>query len=419
MAQFNINGGNPLNGDIFVAGNKNSALPIIAATVLTDEICRIENMPEIRDVHSMLALLKKLGKKVTQESNNTYTISGSVTTTKLDDTIARQLRASILYISPLLARAGEAVFPPPGGCVIGRRNMDSHFDVFESFGGKIEVEDSSYKASLNKPLPANIFLKEASVTATENAMLLAACIQEKTVIQNAAAEPHITDLALALEKMGVSIAGINSNHLEIIGAKTLKGFVHQIMPDHIEAGTFAIAAAATKGDLHIHNINQNHLYMTDYHLRQMGVDLRYPEADVMHVKPSVLTSKIKKIQVGLWPGFPTDLMSPMIVLASQAKGTTLCHDWMYESRMFFVDKLIIMGADITICDPHRVLVNGARPLHGQSLSSPDIRAGVALVIAALSANGKSSIDKVELIDRGYENITNRLTQVGADITKSV
>lgn len=415
MPKFIIQGGAPLQGEITVAGNKNAALPIIAASLLTDEPCRIENMPEIRDVHSMLKLVGKLGKTVIQECPNVYTISGSLNKSELDTEIAGQLRASILCLSPLLIRSGETVFPPPGGCVIGRRKVDIHFEVIEAFGGKVDVEDSNFKASLHHKTPTHLFLKEASVTATENAMLLAAGVPGKSVIENAASEPHISDLAIVLKKMGSGIEGAGSNRLQISGSKSLHGFKHRIMPDHIEAGTFAIAAAVTRGDITIHNIDKNHLYMTEYHLRQMGVNLNYPENDIIHIKPAQLVSKLKKIQVGLWPGFPTDLMSPMIVLATQAKGTTLCHDWMYESRMFFVDKLIIMGAEITLCDPHRALVSGPSNLRGQNLSSPDIRAGIALVVAALAAQGTSTINKVEIINRGYENITSRLQKIGADI----
>ena len=417
MTKFIIEGQNPLRGEITVAGNKNSALPIIAATVLTDEECIIENLPAIRDVQVMLELLKDLGKNVKREAANVYRISGSINKINLDENLAGSLRASILYLSVILARAGEIEMPPPGGCVIGRRNTDSHFDVIEAFGAEIKTNEKSYTAQLTNPAPACIFFKEASVTATENAMLLASTIAGQTTIDNAACEPHVTDLACVLKKMGAVIEGEGSNRLRINGAKNLKGFQHRVMPDHIEAGTFAIAAACTKGELVIHDAYKEHLYMTEHYLRQMGVDLKFPDQRTLVVRPSKLVSGVKKIQVGLWPAFPTDLMSPMIVLATQAQGSTLCHDWMYESRMFFVDKLIIMGAEITQCDPHRVLVSGPTGLRGQELSSPDIRAGIALVIAALTAKGTSKIDRVELIDRGYEDIAVRFNSVGANIIR--
>ncbi len=417
MAKFRIKGGNPLSGDITVAGNKNAALPIIAATVLTDETCILENMPEIRDVWSMLNLLKDLGKTVEKTQANSYKISGSIKTNKLDKEMAGSLRASILYMSGLLARTGSIEMSPPGGCIIGRRNMQSHFSVFEAFGANLTITDNGYKVGIKDIHPANIFLPEASVTATENALILAAAVSGKSTIHNAACEPHVEDLANVLIKMGVKIQGAGTQRILIDGIKKSKGITHRIIPDHIEAGTFAIAAACTHGDLFIKDAIPDHLMMTEHYLRRMGVQLNYSASNIIHIKPSELKSDAKKIQVGLWPGFPTDLMSPIIILATQAQGVTLCHDWMFESRMFFVDKLISMGADITLCDPHRVLVNGPTKLKGQSLSSPDIRAGIALVIAGLAAKGISTIDRAELVDRGYENIASRLRSIGADIER--
>ena len=417
MGKFKIQGGNPLSGEITVAGNKNAALPIIAATVLTDEECILENMPEIRDVWSMLDLLKDLGKSLDKVKPNTYKISGSIKTNKLDKEMAGSLRASILYMSGLLARKGSIEMSPPGGCVIGRRNMQSHFNVFEAFGADVVLTDNGYDAIIKNIHPADIFLPEASVTATENALILAASVTGKSTIHNAACEPHVEDLANVLIKMGAKITGAGTQRVEIEGAEKLNGITHRIVPDHIEAGTLAIAAASTHGDLYIKDAIPDHLMMTEYYLRQMGVELEYTQSKVLHIMPSKLISNAKKIQVGLWPGFPTDLMSPIIILATQAEGVTLCHDWMFESRMFFVDKLISMGADITLCDPHRVLVNGPTRLKGQSLSSPDIRAGIALVIAGLSAQGISTIDRAELVDRGYEDIANRLKVIGANIER--
>ena len=417
MAKFKIQGGRPLTGEITVAGNKNAALPIIAATVLTDEECVLENMPEIRDVWSMLDLLKDLGKSVEKIQSNTYKIAGAIKTNILDKDMAGSLRASILYMSGLLARKGSIEMSPPGGCVIGRRNMQSHFSVFEAFGANLKLTDTGYEAIIKNIHPATIFLPEASVTATENALILAAAVSGRTTIHNAACEPHVEDLANVLIKMGARITGAGTQRVEIDGVSKLKGITHCIVPDHIEAGTFAIAAACTHGNLFIKDAICDHLMMTEHYLKQMGVQLEYSDSNILHVKPSELKSNAKKIQVGLWPGFPTDLMSPIIILATQAQGVTLCHDWMFESRMFFVDKLISMGADITLCDPHRVLVNGPTNLRGQSLSSPDIRAGIALVIAGLSAKGISTIDRAELVDRGYEDIANRLKAIGADIER--
>jgi UDP-N-acetylglucosamine 1-carboxyvinyltransferase len=417
MAKFIIHGGQPLYGEITVAGNKNAALPIIAATILTDDRCVINNIPNIVDVQVMLSILDDLGKKIKKLSEHSYEISGSIKKTTLNELLTKSLRASILFFGVILIKTGEISMVPPGGCVIGRRNVDSHFDVVTDFGAKIETKDKNYIAKLMKPKAAEIFLKEASVTATENAMLLAANIKGKTIINNAACEPHVVDLAQVLTKMGAKVLGAGTNRVEIEGKAKLEGFEHNVMPDHIEAGTFAIAAASTNGELIIHNAQKRHLTMVEHILRRLCVNLEFFDEDTLQIKPSGLVSQINKIQVGLWPGFPTDLMSPMIVLATQAMGITLCHDWMYESRMFFVDKLIAMGAQITQCDPHRVIVAGPTKLKAQELSSPDIRAGIALMIAALTARGTSEIDKVELIDRGYENIEQRLNNVGANILR--
>jgi UDP-N-acetylglucosamine 1-carboxyvinyltransferase len=417
MSKFKIQGGTPLQGEILVAGNKNAALPIIAATVLTDEPCRIDNLPDILDVQTMLNVLADLGKQIHNITPNSVEISGSISKNKIEAPLARQLRASILYLGGLLNRTGSVHMAPPGGCVIGRRNVDSHFDVFKSFGAQLTTSDKDYHLQVRKPKAANLFLKETSVTATENALIFAAAITGTSVIENTASEPHVTDLCQVLQKMGAIIEGQGTNKLIITGKKQLSGFEHTVVADHIEAGTFAIAAACTGGNVIIHQAIKKHLVMTEYYLQLIGVPLHFRDKQTLEIRPSQLSSQGLKFQTGLWPAFPTDLMSPLIVLATQAQGTTLCHDWMYESRMFFVDKLIVMGAQITQCDPHRVLVTGPTKLRGQELSSPDIRAGIALVIAALSAKGTSIIDRAELIDRGYENITERLQKLGASIER--
>lgn len=419
MSKFIINGGEPLRGEITVAGNKNAALPIIAATVLTDEHCTLENVPNIRDVHAMLDILSDLGKKVEFLQPHTVLISGQVQKEMPPEALVSQLRASILFLGALLARLGRAAISPPGGCVIGKRGLESHFDALTALGAEINSKNAPFTAQLlDKPHAGRVFLPEPSVTATENAMLVAAAITEETVIENAACEPHVVDLGLVLQKMGAQISGLGTNCLRIRGTNKRRGFTHRIVPDHIEVGTFAIAAACTGGDLVIRDSRPAHLHMTRYALRQTGIELVEMDPTTIAVKTITLKAPARKIQVGTWPGFPTDLMSPMIVLATQIPGTTLCHDWMYESRMFFIDKLIAMGAQITLCDPHRVLVTGPTPLKGQNLSSPDIRAGIALVIAALAAEGESSIDRAELVDRGYEHIVERLAALGARIRRA-
>ncbi|MFQ5605557.1 MAG: UDP-N-acetylglucosamine 1-carboxyvinyltransferase [bacterium] len=415
MASFIIEGKHVLQGDIQIAGNKNAALPIIAAALLTDEECVLENIPNIQDVDAMLAIVQKIGKSVERPAKGVVKISGAIHTNQLDFEEVRQLRASILFLGAVLSRTSEVSIAPPGGCVIGRRGLDSHFEALQELGAQIDTGEDGYRVHLEKPQNRKIFLREASVTATENVLLLTATLPGETVIENAACEPHISDFCQALQKMAVKIAGIGTHVLRVQGEKSLKGFHHKILPDHIEAGSFLIMAACTNSDLVIHGVNNEHVQMPCYFFNQMGLDFVFEQHDILHVHPSRLKAPKQKVQVGLWPGFPTDLMSPMIVMATQAEGMTLCHDWMYESRMFFVDKLVAMGAQITLCDPHRVIVTGPTPLRGQHLSTPDIRAGMALVIAALCARGESVIDNAELINRGYEDLVVRLSKLGAQI----
>ncbi len=417
MAKFRIEGGHPLSGTIKTAGNKNAALPIIAATALTAETCVLKNVPEIRDVHAMLNLLRNLGKTVTRVEPSVYEISGHIQGNRLTRELAGNLRASILLIGGLLPVTKEVVLPPPGGCVIGRRKVNTHFEVVQAFGGKVVSSEDDFILQASELTPARVLLTEASVTATGNALLLSATIEGESVIENAACEPHIADLCHVLIKMGAKIDGVGSNRLRIYGNARLHGFEHSVVPDHIEAGTFAVAAACLNSPLVIHDAVKAHLQMTVFHLKQMNVNAKFLDDNTLSLQPSKLISRSEKVQVGVWPAFPTDLMSPMIVLATQAEGMTLCHDWMYESRMFFVDKLSIMGANIIQCDPHRVIVHGPTPLKGQELSSPDIRAGIALVIAAMLAQGESIIDRAELIDRGYEQIDKRLSAIGAKIER--
>ena len=417
MAKFRIEGGHPLNGIIKTAGNKNAALPIIAATALTTETCLLKNVPEIRDVHVMLNLLRNLGKTVSRIKSSVYEISGQIQNNRLPRDLAGNLRASILLIGGFLPVTKEIILPPPGGCVIGRRKMDTHFDVVKAFGGKVVLSEDDFILQASKLNPGHVLLMEASVTATGNALLLSSAIEGKSVIENAACEPHIADLCQVLVKMGAKIDGIGSNRLQIRGNTKLHGFEHSVVPDHIEAGTFAIASASLNSSLIIQDAVKSHLQMTILHLNRMNVKAEFKDDNTLSIQPSKLISRSGKIQVGVWPAFPTDLMSPMIVLATQAEGMTLCHDWMYESRMFFVDKLSIMGANIIQCDPHRVIVHGPTPLKGQELSSPDIRAGIALVIAAMIAHGTSIIDRAELIDRGYEQIDKRFSAIGAKIER--
>lgn len=420
MSKFIIEGQQPLSGTIRVLGNKNAALPIIAACLLTDEECILENVPEIKDVHAMFAIARDIGKTITKLDENIYSIKGEIHNSFPKIELVQKLRASILFFGVLLARTGTATLAPPGGCVIGRRHLEPHFNALNDLGMDIAVGEHAYSGTQKKTDTQQryTFLNETSVTATENALIVAAGFKGKTVIENAACEPHVSDLVDFLNKMGAEISGKGSNRLIVEGKNGLKGVKHRISSDYIESGTFAILAAATQSQLTITHIEKPHLQMTGYLLEKMGAKLKFHTNDsAVDIIPGPLKSPQPKIQVGLWPNFPTDLMSPMIVLLTQASGMTLCHDWMFESRMFFVDKLIAMGADITLCDPHRAIINGPKQLRAQNLSSPDIRAGVALVIAALAARGKSVIANAELVDRGYEKIVARLQSIGAKIER--
>lgn len=417
MSRFVIRGGKPLKGTVRTSGNKNSAIKLMAASLLTGQECFLENVPEIEDVFVMGKILEGLGVSAKRVKRGSWRIKASqVRSGVLDPGLARRLRASIVLLGPLLFRVGKVKFPYPGGDLIGRRPVGTHFDALSQLGAKISAEDDFYLAQAKKLHPADIFLDEASVTATENAMMLAATLPGETIIRDAASEPHVVDLAQFLTKMGARVEGAGTSLIRVWGKENLGGVSHRVRPDHIDVGTFAIAAAATGGQIKIEEAIPEDLRMICLYLSRMGVRLRQ-KGQTLEVLPSRLKATQRRIQTRPWPGFPTDLMSPFIVLASQAAGQTICHDWMYEGRMFFVDKLISMGAEVTIADPHRVLVFGSTKLRGQHLASPDIRAGMALVIAALAAEGRSEIDHAEIIDRGYENLEGRLRSLGADIKR--
>ena len=416
MASFEIEGGHRLNGKIEIAGNKNSVLPIMAACLLTTDTCTIENVPNISDVSVMAQLLTMCGAEVKGVGTTTITItSKEIKEAVFPKELTEKLRASVLLLGPMLARVGKLKIGYPGGDVIGRRPLDTHIQALKALGATVRQEDEYYVAQAKELKGANIFLQEASVTATENAIIAAVVAKGQTVIKRAASEPHVVDLCQFLVKMGAQISGIGSNILTINGQKSLSGTKHSIRPDHIEVGTFAILAAVTKGKIEMEPIVKEDLDMVLLTLEKFGVDFK-----IQDNKLAVLDSDldaVEKVVTDVWPGFPTDLMAPTIVLASQAKGVTILHDWMYESRMFFVDKLLSMGAHCEIADPHRVLVYGPAKLHGQRLDTPDIRAGIALVIAALTADGTSRIERAELIERGYENIVERLSALGAKIRR--
>ena len=416
MAKFQIIGNLKLSGSIKVAGNKNSVLPIMAACLLTQDICVLENVPNISDVAIMAELLTLCGVQIRGLGTSTLTInSQKVKEATFPQDLTEKLRASVLLLAPILSRVGKIKMGYPGGDIIGRRPLETHIQALESLGATIEKEDDYYIAKSNGFKGNSIFLQEASVTATENAILASVLAKGETVIKRAASEPHVVDLCQFLVKMGANIQGIGSNVLHIYGVKSLSGTRHSIRPDHIEVGTFAILAAVTSGKIEISPVIKEDLDMILLTLEKFGVNFQ-TEEDKLIVGNGKLKA-LEKVVTDVWPGFPTDLMAPTIVLATQAQGVTLLHDWLYESRMFFVDKLLSMGAKAEIADPHRVLVYGPAKLRGQRLDTPDIRAGIALVIAALAADGKSVIDKAELIERGYENIVERLLALGAKIKR--
>ena len=416
MAKFIIQGPSNLSGKIKVAGNKNSVLPIMAASLLAKDISTIENVPMISDVEVMTDLLKLCGAKVTRKDDSKITIDATnIKRAEFPASLTEKLRASVMFLGPLVARVGYIKMGYPGGDIIGRRPLDTHFQVLEALGAKIKKENGYFEVSADGLHGAEIFLQEASVTATENALIAACAAHGETIIKRAASEPHVVDLCHFLIKMGAEIEGVGSNILKIKGSENLYGASHSVRPDHIEIGTFAILPAVTKSKLEISPVIKEDLDMILLTLKKFGVDYEIKD-DTLKILGANLKA-LEKVVTDVWPGFPTDLMAPMIVLATQAEGVTILHDWMYESRMFFVDKLLSMGAKVEIADPHRVFVYGPTKLYAQRLDTPDIRAGIALVIAALAAKGTSEIDKVQLIERGYENISERLSALGAKIER--
>ncbi len=425
VEKFIIQGGVPLSGEIAPAGNKNAALPILAACLLTDEELVIRNVPRIRDVESMLGLLERLGVKVAWTGENEVRLQAeSIADTEVDEELANRIRASFLVAGPLLARCGEVKMPPPGGDTIGRRRLDAHLDAFRDLGAKIDgdqwIELSAPPDGLK---PKRIFMDEPSVMGTENALLAAALTEGPTTIANAASEPHVQDLARLLCKMGAEVDGIGSNVMTVHGGDKLSGAEHDVCPDHIEIASFMALAAATSGELRIREVVEEDLEGIRRHFRRLGLQTMLEGGDLLVPPNQPLTIRddqgdaIPKIDDGPWPAFPADLTSIALALATQADGTIVIHEKMFENRLFFVDKLVAMGARIHLSDPHRAVVSGPSRLHGARLESPDIRAGMAMLIAALAAQGTSEIGNVAQIDRGYERIDVRLRDLGARIER--
>ncbi|MDX8150278.1 UDP-N-acetylglucosamine 1-carboxyvinyltransferase [Patulibacter brassicae] len=426
MEKFVIEGGRPLSGTVRPAGNKNGALPILAACVLTAEDVVVRNVPRIRDVTSMLNLLEGLGVSVTWLDDhavrlNAGALDGGAALRRED---AERIRASFLLAGPLLARFGRCVMPPPGGDVIGRRRLDPHLDAFRALGATLDIgRDIDMSAPAGGLQAGDVFMDEPSVMGTENALLAAALTPGRTVIGNAACEPHVQDLARMLTQMGARVDGVGSNVLTVHGQAELGGCDHTVGPDHIEIGSFMALAGVTGGEVRIVETAPDDLRMIRLVFGRLGLHSELdgdtvviPGEQALETSKDVGEHKMK-VQDGPWPAFPADLTSIAVALATQARGSVLIHEWMFENRLVFTDKLVAMGADITLCDPHRAIISGPSRLRGERLSSPDIRAGMALLIAALCAEGRSTIGNIDQIDRGYEAIDTRLRALGADLER--
>ncbi len=423
MIYYEVEGGYPVKGRIKASGNKNSALPCLAAVLLTEEPVVLRNLPEIEDVNVMIEILKVLGCSAEKVGPNAWRFKTlNITRDEIPPALSQKIRASILFAGPLVARKGRVVLPPPGGDVIGRRRLDTHFIALQDLGARVEV-GCNYTLTASTLKGGEIFLDEASVTATENAIMAAVLAEGATTIENAASEPHVQDLCRMLAAMGARISGIGSNILRIEGVQRLSGADFTIGSDYMEVGSLIGLAAATRGELEIEDAAPENLRMVKIGFGKLGISwetsgttIRVPSGQTLSIV-SDMGGMIPKVDDAPWPGFPADLVSIILVVATQAAGTLLVHEKMYESRLYFVDKLIAIGARIVQCDPHRVVVTGPSRLTGAEMASPDVRAGMAMLIAALSAQGKSVIQNVYQIERGYENLTQRLQKLGAHINK--
>src|SRR3954447_8482480 len=425
MEKFVIEGGVPLSGTVEPAGNKNAALPLLACALLTEEEVVLRNVPRIRDTQAMIDLLADLGTEVSWADDHTVSLrAASIPSTRVNADIAERIRASFLAAGPLLARFGSAHMPPPGGDVIGRRRLDPHLDAFKALGAhvehgvdvKIEAPDGGLEA-------VDFFMDEPSVMGTENALMAAALTPGTTVMRNAASEPHVQDLARMLVRMGAAIEGIGSNVMTVHGVDKLSGCEHWVAPDHIEIGSFMALAGVTGGELRIEQTEPEDLRMIRLVFNRLGLRSELDGSTVVVPGGQKLVMGRDhggyqiKVEDGPWPAFPADLTSIAVALATQAEGAVLLFEKMFENRLVFTDKLVAMGANIILCDPHRAVINGATRLRGAKLVSPDIRAGMAMLIAALCAEGESEIGSIEQIDRGYERIDERLRSLGAKIER--
>jgi UDP-N-acetylglucosamine 1-carboxyvinyltransferase len=426
MEKFVIEGGYPLSGTVTPSGNKNAALPLLAACLLTDQPVTLHNVPEIRDVQTMRALLESLGAEIETLAPNTLRIQArQVREADLDPELCRRVRSSILLAGPLVARTGILHLPPPGGDVIGRRRVDTHILALRALGAEVEFDrtENIFRFQADGLHGADILLDEASVTATENAIMAAVTAEGTTILRNATSEPHVQELCQFLNVLGAKVDNIGSNTLKIEGVPRLHGGEFTIGPDYLEVVSFIGAAVVTGGEVQICNAGPEYLDMIKLVFNRFGItwevdgrDIVVPAGQALNISPD-LDNSIPEIKVMPWPAFPADLMSIAIVVATQAQGSVLFHDWMYEGRMYFTDKLKKMGAQIVLCDPHRCIVQGPSQLYPADVESPDIRAGLALLLAALAAKGKSTIRNAGQIDRGYERIEEKLRGLGARIER--
>jgi UDP-N-acetylglucosamine 1-carboxyvinyltransferase len=423
MSKFVIHGGRPIKGHVRVSGNKNAALPMIAASLLTDEEVVLENVPDIRDVATMLEIASYLGAEIERDGSTVRIRAREIVHHEVPWELCEKNRTSFMFIAPLLHRVEEAQVHPPGGDLIGRRRLDAHYYGFEKLG--CNVDPDSFRVSVDEGMRGSIlFFDEASVTATEHIMMAAVLADGVSEIRNAASEPHVQDLANMLISMGANITGTGTNTLVVTGVDRLNGTTHRIEGDHIEAGSYLALGAALGGELEIEGVRGGHYWMINRVFERVGIDLEI-SADSIYlaggqsprIQPDI-GGKTPRVDDGPWPQFPSDLMSSMLVLATQSRGTVLFFEKLFESRMYFVDPLVQMGANIIVCDPHRVIVSGKTDLIGQTVRSPDIRAGMALIIAALCATRRPSVvQNAEIVDRGYEDIVGKLTALGAQIER--
>lgn len=412
--KYMIAGGNRLKGEVVISGNKNSIFPCMAAALLTEEEVILENVANLKDTQVLIQILKKLGARVERNGFSLKIVASNINRFSLPEDLMIKLRGSIVLVGAILSRLGRVNFYHPGGDIIGKRSIETHLEGFNKLGTKITRNNLKFSLSLSSQLKdVDIFLPEASVTATENLILVSVIGQRQVILRNCAKEPHIVDLCNMLSQMGAIIEGTGGDTLSIQGVQKLKGVKFRIRADYIEIGTYVVASSVTCGEVKINGLSDVDLNPILSTFSKFGINFQQ-NIDSLKVLPSKLKSP-SKVVTNIWPGFPTDLISAVIVLATQSKGVVLCHDWMYESRMFFIDKLITMGAKITLADPHRCLVYGPNKLRGRSLDTPDIRAGMALVLAALAAKGKSVISQAEIVERGYEDVAGKLRAIGADI----